>query len=265
MNGKKKKKNNKRIIVILVLLAVIALAVGLVALITSLSKKTEPTVETDDAIEVFSMPQDKMERIEWIYKGEEYAVYRDGDVWKLSSDPALELYQSACKAMASGLEVIKADKFVDSDDKEAMGFNEPSTVVKLRADGKEYVFTFGSETATGSNYYMEYDGKIAVVRSYEKTVFDKGILALTGEEEPIDTSLTKVEEEDLTAEDSKEETVTEPESVSYEEPESEAADLGEPEPETGVPEEDGVTEGEDYTGMPEEEATTLPEKDDIQI
>ena len=268
----KKKKNSKRIIILAVLVAVIALAVGLVLLITNLSKNQGGTVVTDDSIEVFRMSVDRMERIEWQYKGEEYAIYREGDVWKLSSDPALELYQSACKAVANSLEVINAEKYVESDDMEAMGFNDPSTVVKLRADGKEYVFRFGSETPTGSFYYMEYDGKVAVVRSYEKTVFDKSILSLTGEEEPIDTSLTKVEIEEST-EETEEETTLPPETEESKSAapaetvvESEPADLGETIPETGVPDDDEFGGEEEYTGIPDEEATPAPtEEDDIRI
>ena len=272
MKEKAKKKNKKRLVVLLVLFILVALAVGLVILITELSKKKDSATVEDHSIELFRMDAEKMERIEWIYKGEEYAIYREGGVWKLSSDPALELYQSACNAMANSLEVVNAEKMIESDEMEAMGFNNPSTVVKLIADGKEYVFRFGSETATGSNYYMEFDGKVSVVRSYEKNVFDKSILSLTGKEEPIETSLTKVEEEELSSEG-----LTESEAGADPKPENTEAlpeeteelsegDLGETIPETGVPEIEEESGEEEYTGIPEEEATPEPEKeDDIRI
>ena len=263
MKEKRKKKNQKRTIVLIAMVLVIAVAVGLVVLITTLTKNAENgTTESVERYEVFSMSTDKMERIEWQYKGNDYAVFKDGDVWKLEEDPDLELYQASCKAMASSLELITTEKYIEGVEKKDIGLELPSTVVKLKADGKTYEFRFGNENSTGGYYYLEYDGKISLVQSYEKTVFDKSILSLTGQEEPFETSLTKVEAEESSSEGEDEETKEEstPEETVTE---AESAGLGETEPETGVME-DEETGYEDYTGMPDEDAT-YSEPDDISI
>lgn len=207
----------------------------------------EPTTVSEEDYEIFHMPVEKMERIQWTYKGYAYCIYVEDGTWKLEEDPSIELDQSRCKAIANSMEKLTAEKFIESTDREGMGLTDPSTVVTLTADGGRYVFRFGDENATMGQYYLEYDGKISLVPAYKKTVFDKSLLSLTGGEEPIETDLTNM------ADESSEET------EETEEPtEEETEDLGTEEEFTGVEEgwEDAPEDmEEEFTGIGDEEET----------
>lgn len=174
----------------MVLLAILALSGGLLLLLNAIEKKTEEESSggTDRTV-IFEMDVSKMERIQWTYRGETFAIVKDGEVWRLEDDPSIELYQTACLAMANSLELITTGKFIADPDYAAMGLDEPSSVVTLRADGREYTFTFGNENSTGGMYYLLYEGRVSMVISYEKTVFNKSLISLTGGEEPYDSSL----------------------------------------------------------------------------
>lgn len=240
-------KMNRRWLTWITAILTLALAAGLALAIggcQGTESPDEPTTASEESYEIFNMPVSKMERIQWIYKGYAYCIYIEDGTWKLEEDPALELDQSRCKAIANSLEKLTAEKFIESTDREGMGLTDPSTVVTLTADGERYVFRFGDENATMGQYYLEYDGRISLVPAYKKTVFDKSLLSLTGGEEPIETDLTNM------AGDSTEET---------EEPtEEETEDLGTEEEFTGVEEgwEDAPEDmEEEFTGIGDEEET----------
>lgn len=165
----------KQLMTLIILLAVAGLLVGGIFIAKSITERQSNAPINDEKTYCFQIDQNKITKINFAFSiNEELTLEKDAEgTWHLSDEPERKLNLTKVKTLLNSLEEIPYEQEIKDADIHTYGLDNPTNVVRITADGKEYTFTFGPMTAMQTHYYMLFDGHVYTVDPFETTVFDK--------------------------------------------------------------------------------------------
>lgn len=154
------KAKQRTLIALLVVLAVLSVALALSAWA---GKHSEEAEQAAGRIELSTLTEDALERMEYDYDGETVALVRQDGQWVLEHDPAYHISQTRVQAMADIVCGLTAKRALDTTDHPAdYGLETPAQTVTATADGQRWTVCFGDENTLTGDVYLCVEGDDAV-------------------------------------------------------------------------------------------------------
>lgn len=136
------------------------------------SKKDAP-VETKD-IQVWSLTENQardMKEIVVTADGQEAKYVRDGDVWRLASEPKRDLKPGDWETAYNNLKTFMASRKVEEKAKDLAkyGLDKPTSTLRWGDEKTPFMFEVGEKNPTGDAYYVhvKQDDTVYTVASYK--------------------------------------------------------------------------------------------------
>ncbi len=166
----------KKIITLIVFAVVLAILVGVYAIVSS-TQKTEESGEEETLIAA-SLEKEKIAAISYSYAGKDVSLKKSGDAWVWEKNASLPLKQDVVEKMTGALSSVVSTRLVApvSGGLDEFGFDEPSISVDATLDdGSVYTYKIGDlNPVTMEYYFLRSDGEsVWLVDSSALTPFTK--------------------------------------------------------------------------------------------
>lgn len=189
-------KQKKQMFIVLILLVV---AVALYFIIPLIPQKEEEIVNVSTPINTINSTQ--VTKISFTGSEEFLSFVKTGDVWVLEGYEDREVDTSTLnEALRACCSITTYTKIENVTDYSQFGFNEPTNVVSIEADGETHTITYGSFNSVSSVYYimMDSDPAISVYSHSQGLPFDNSAEYFLNEPETeeteTDSEMTESEE-----------------------------------------------------------------------
>ena len=173
----------KRTKKLLILLCILAAVCGAAFGAARLNPEPDTDAEQDGSDVIFSVDPDSVTLLSFDYT-DSISFDRDGDGWIYSADQSFPVNTARIDKMLGAVSGIEALKTIDEPEPLSQyGLDDPVCSVSLTADGSEYSFSIGNESAMGGGrYFSNGDGRVYLVDGSLLDSFSYGLYDMVKKE-----------------------------------------------------------------------------------
>lgn len=163
--AEKKKKSNKLLRNIIIAVVCLAVLIGLYFLVEKMPGKSDgDDLSSSDYVTISEEDYNNIVKVSVENAHGSFTLIKNGDSWFSSDDDKIELSNDRVTSLLTSISTIVGNVIEEeTEDFEKYGFSNPSASVSYElSDGKKISFVLGSETPSGSGYYMKTDNSNTV-------------------------------------------------------------------------------------------------------